>query len=173
MATLRPGATFGQVAEIVHTAVLLGPAAWGRKPMPEAHTAADIEEKLKSQLIKLFQILHDRNIPYLLVGAIAILTYVEGRNTNDVDLVLSVGALAELPEVAILEQIPDFANCRFGDLVVDFLFTSNPLFELVGRKHRRRALHASTAPKTPVPDSSFCTLHSAFPRPYPGMMFSA
>jgi hypothetical protein len=48
MATLSPGASIGEVAEIIHAAVVLGPAAWGREPMPEAHMAADIEDKLKS-----------------------------------------------------------------------------------------------------------------------------
>jgi len=90
MPTLSPGKSLGEVAEIIHAAVLLGPAAWGREPMPEAHMAADIEDKLKSQLIDLFRILHERNIPYVLVGGIAMLTYIEGRNTRDVNLVLSV-----------------------------------------------------------------------------------
>jgi hypothetical protein len=136
MATLSPGASIGEIAGIIHAAVLLGPAAWGREPMPEAHLKTDIEEKLKSQLTELFHILQQRRIPYLLVGGIAILTYVQGRNTDDVDLVLSVDSLKSLPEVVVLEQSSDFAHGRFGDLVVDFLFTANPLFDLVAKKHR-------------------------------------
>lgn len=135
MPTLEQGNSLGQVAEIIHAAVVLGPAAWGREPMPEAHMAADIEDKLKLQLIDLFRILHERKIPYVLVGGIAILTYVEGRNTNDVDLVLSVESLRRLPEVVILEQSSEFAHGKFGDLVVDFLLTNHPLFDLVTRQH--------------------------------------
>src|SRR5277367_4251057 len=93
MPTLSPGKTIGEVAEIIHAAVVLGPAAWGREPMPEAHLAADIEDKLKSQLTDLFRILNERKIPYVLVGGIAMLTYIQGRNTKDVDLVLSVESL--------------------------------------------------------------------------------
>lgn len=131
MPTLMEGSTLGQVAEILHAATLLGPAAWGREPMPEAHMAADIEDKLKSQLIQLFALLHDRNVPYVLVGGIAMLTYVEGRNTKDVDLVMSVESLAAIPEIVIHDQNRDFARGKFGDLLVDFLFTVNPLFKMV------------------------------------------
>ena len=109
MPTLTEGSTLGEVAEIIHAAVVLGPAAWGREPMPEAHMAVDIEDKLKSQLISLFTILHERKVPYVLVGGIAMLTYIEGRNTKDVDLVLSVESLAAIPEIIIHDRNPEFA----------------------------------------------------------------
>jgi hypothetical protein len=48
---LPKGATLGEVAGIIHAATLLGPAAWGREPMPEAHMAEGIEDRLKTQLI--------------------------------------------------------------------------------------------------------------------------
>ena len=135
MPTLESGATLGEVAGILHAAVVLGPAAWGREPMPEAHMAADIEDRLKSQLIELFRILHERKVPYLLVGGIALLTYIEGRNTKDVDLVVSVESLKAIPEIAIYDQNRDFARGKFGELPVDFLFTNNPLFKLVQDKY--------------------------------------
>jgi hypothetical protein len=74
MPTLADGATLGSVAEIIHAAIALGPAAWGRELMPQAHMAGDIEDRLKSQLIELFQTLHDRKVAYVLVGGIAMLT---------------------------------------------------------------------------------------------------
>src|SRR5271154_4424926 len=135
MPTLSPGRTIGEVAEIIHAAVVLGPAAWGREPMPEAHMAADIEDRLKSQLIGLFKILHERKIPYVLVGGIAMLTYINGRNTDDVDLVLSVESLSLLPEIVISDQNREFARGKFGALLVDFLLTDNPLFKLVEQKY--------------------------------------
>ncbi|HWE97770.1 MAG TPA: hypothetical protein VG269_27690 [Tepidisphaeraceae bacterium] len=131
MPTLESGATLGEVAGILHAAVMLGPAAWGREPMPEAHMATDIEDRLKSQLIELFRILHERSVPYVLVGGIAMLTYIEGRNTKDVDLVVSVESLKAIPEIVIYDQNRDFARGKFGALLVDFLFTNNPLFKLV------------------------------------------
>lgn len=135
MPTLAPGSTLGEVAEIIHAATLLGPAAWGREPMPEAHMAGDIEDRLKSQLIDLFGILHQRNVPYVLVGGIAMLTYIEGRNTKDVDLVLSIESLAKIPEIVVYDENRDFARGKFGDLLVDLLFTKNPLFKLIADKY--------------------------------------
>ncbi len=135
MPTLVQGNTLGEVAEIIHAAVVLGPAAWGREPMPEAHMAADIEDKLKIQLIDLFRILQERNIQYVLVGGIAMLTFIEGRNTKDVDLVLSVESLKLLPEIVIFDQNREFARGKFGDLLVDVLLTDNPLFKIVEESH--------------------------------------
>src|SRR5277367_5217342 len=90
---LAPGGPISQVAEIIHAAVLLGPAAWGREPMPPAHLEAGIEGKLTSQLIDLFHLLDERKLLYLLVGGMAMLIYVEGRNTKDIDLIISVESL--------------------------------------------------------------------------------
>src|SRR5258707_6235190 len=135
MPTLASGATVGERGGNIHAATLPGPAAWGREPMPEAHMAGDIEDRLKSQLIELFRILHERKIPYVLVGGIAMLTFIEGRNTKDVDLVLSVESLKALPEIVISDQNREFARGKFGELLVDFLFTDNPLFKIVEQKH--------------------------------------
>jgi hypothetical protein len=134
MPTLTPGRSLADVAEIIHAATVLGPAAWSRAPMPEAHMAADIEDRLKSHLISLFEILHQRNVPYVLVGGIAMLTYIEGRNTKDVDLVISLDSLATVPEIVIYDQNRDFARGKFGDLLVDLRFTNNTLFKLIETK---------------------------------------
>ena len=44
----------------------------------------------------LFDTLTDREINYLLVGGVALLSYVEGRNTQDIALILSRTDLEEL-----------------------------------------------------------------------------
>jgi hypothetical protein len=103
--------------------------------MPEAHMAGDIEDRLKSQLIELFTMLHERNVPYVLVGGIAMLTYIEDRNTKDVDLVLSVASLSQIPEVVIKDRNKEFARGMLGDLLVDFLFTDNPLFRCIEERY--------------------------------------
>ena len=102
--------------------------------MPEAYMAGDIEDRLKSQLVELFRILQDRKVPYVLVGA-SRCSMIEGRNTKDVDLVLSVDSLKSLPEITVTDRNREFARGKFGDLLVDFLFTDNPLFKLVQDKH--------------------------------------
>jgi hypothetical protein len=135
MATLTSGAPLGEVAEILHAAAVLGHSAWDLRSGSEAHFMPDIEEQLRRNLLDLFALLNQRQIPYLLVGGIAMLTYVDGRNTKDVDLVLSVKSLERVPEIAVLERDRDFARCAFAGLRVDVLFTTNPLFELVQQKH--------------------------------------
>lgn len=94
-----------------------------------------IEEQLRRDLIELFALLHQRQVPYLLVGGIAMLTYVEGRNTQDVDLVLSVNSLDGFPEIKVADRNRDFARGLFGKLRVGVLLTSNPVFKLVQEQH--------------------------------------
>ena len=69
------------------------------------------------------------------VGGIALLQYVEGRNTEDIDLIMSVSALEHLPELQHETRNADFARSKFGDLSVDVLLTSNPLFDEVRKCH--------------------------------------
>lgn len=103
--------------------------------MPEAHMSSNIEETLRKDLIGLFGVLRERKVPYVLAGGMAMLTYVEGRNTKDVDLVLSIESLKRLPEIVLTDQIADFSRGKFGTLRVGVLLTTNPLFKLVEERH--------------------------------------
>ncbi len=78
---------------------------------------------------RLLAVLHEREADYLLVGGVAILWYVEGRNTEDVDLVFAVSDLAKLPELEVEDEDADFVRGRFGGPRVDLLLTRNPLFD--------------------------------------------
>ena len=80
---------------------------------------------------RFFTLLRERQIDYVLVGGIALLQYVEGRNTEDIDLIMAVSALEQLPELHLESRDVDFARSRFGELRVDVLLTSNPLFDEV------------------------------------------
>ena len=51
---------------------------------------------------RFFALLRERQIDYVLVGGIALLQYVEGRNTEDIDLIMTVSALEHLPELQLL-----------------------------------------------------------------------
>jgi hypothetical protein len=77
---------------------------------------------------RLFQLLDERHVDYVLVGGIAMLQYVDGRNTRDVDLIMSAGDLAGAPELAIASQDQDFARAAFEGIQVDLLLTTNQLF---------------------------------------------
>ena len=92
-------------------------------------------DSLPESVQRLFDLLHEREIDYLLVGGIAMLAYVEGRNTEDIDLILAVSDLEKLPEITIEDLDADFARGSFERLRVDMLLTGNPLFEKVQRQH--------------------------------------
>ena len=84
---------------------------------------------------RLFALLGERRIDYLLVGGVALLQYVEGRNTEDVDLIFAVSDLEKLPELEIAEEDANFARGRFDRLRIDLLLTRNPLFDKVKRRY--------------------------------------
>ncbi len=84
---------------------------------------------------RFFSLLRERQIEYVLVGGIALLQYIEGRNTEDIDLIMALSSLDLIPELVVETQDEDFARGRFGDLKVDVLLTSNPLFDQVRRRY--------------------------------------
>jgi len=91
--------------------------------------------KLLETVGRLFALLHERQIDHLLVGDIALLRYVEGRNTEDLDLILAPASLQELPEIKITGEEPHFARATFEGLKIDVLLTRHPLFEKVLRDY--------------------------------------
>ena len=102
-----------------------------RKPDAEVMNA----EVLLEAVTQLFTLLHERQIDYLLVGGVAMLQYVQGRNTEDIDLIISVSSLQALPEIAIISQENNFARGTFATLQIDFLLTRNPFFAMVQRRY--------------------------------------
>lgn len=83
----------------------------------------------------LFALLEQRKIAYVLVGGVAILQYIQGRNTEDIDLIVSTTAIKKLPEIEITAQDAYFARGQYLGLQVDFLLTRNPLFSQIKKKH--------------------------------------
>jgi len=102
-----------------------------RKPDAEVMNA----EVLLEAVTRLFTLLHERQIDYLLVGGVAMLQYVQGRNTEDIDLIISLSALQALPEIAITSQDNNFARGTCATLQIDFLLTRNPFFAMVQRRY--------------------------------------
>lgn len=83
-----------------------------------------------------FSLLDERAVAYLLVGGVAMLTHVHGRNTDDIDLVISLSDQERLaPEVEVTERDSPFARARFGTLRVDFLEAEHSLFSEVCREY--------------------------------------
>ena len=92
-------------------------------------------DALLQAVARLFTLLHERQIAHLLVGGIAMLHYVQGRNTEDIDLIVSVSSLQKLPEIVLISQDANFARGTFENLQIDFLLTRNPFFAMVQRRH--------------------------------------
>ena len=83
----------------------------------------------------LFAVLEQRKIAYALVGGIALLYYVEGRNTQDLDLLMAFSSLKKLPELKICSQDASFVRADYGELQIGVLLTQNPLFKKVHHKY--------------------------------------
>ncbi len=113
--------TVREIGEIVYNASGFDPKNW-RHGKPAT---------LPEHVIDLFALLRARQIDYVLVGGIALLQYVEGRNTQDIDLIVASDALKSLPEVQIVEQNVYFVRGQYQTLHIDFLLTENPLFKCV------------------------------------------
>ncbi len=115
------------VGEVVRNAVVFDFKNRGGDIMNADSLFEDVE--------RLFALLHERGIDYLLVGGVAMLLYVEGRNTQDLGLIIAVSELEKLPELDVEERDANFARGRFGRLRVDLLLTRNPLFDEVKRRY--------------------------------------
>ena len=92
-------------------------------------------DSVLTRVEQLFELLESRQVDYVLVGGVALLTYVEGRNTEDIDLIMASPSLAKLPEIKIEDQDMYFTRGKFGELQIDILLTKNPLFAKVQRDY--------------------------------------
>ncbi len=92
-------------------------------------------DTLLQNVAQLFALLKEREIDYLLVGGIALLQYIEGRNTEDIDLIMALSSLQKLSEVEVTSQDINFARGQFGELQIDILLTRNRLFEKVRKQY--------------------------------------
>lgn len=119
--------SLSEIASVVRNAVL-----FNFKNSTEAIMKAD---SLLAQVQQLFDLLDERKADYVLVGGIALLTYVEGRNTQDIDLIMASPSLAKIPEIEISSQDMYFARGSFGGLQIDVLLAKNPFFDRVAKKY--------------------------------------
>lgn len=91
-------------------------------------------DMLPNSVINFLKLLAEREIDYCIVGGIAYLAYVEDRNTKDLDILISVKDLEKiLPFVKVLDDDANFTRAEFESLQIDFLKTSNSLFDHIKR----------------------------------------
>lgn len=115
------------VGNVIRNAVVFGRAGRGGVSVNP--------EPLPATVARLFALLGERQIDYLLVGGIAMLQYVAGRNTEVIDLIISSESLERLPEITITDRNESFARGHFDGLQIDVLLAQNPLFDHVRRLH--------------------------------------
>jgi hypothetical protein len=114
------------IADIIRHGVLFDVKNW-KSPVLSSDLTALVEQ--------LFTALTEREIDYLLVGGVALLSYIEGRNTQDIDLILAKSDLARLPEISLTDENQDFARGMFQELQIDLLLTQNSLFNQVKQNY--------------------------------------
>lgn len=145
--TLPAGVSLRRVAEVLLDAWEADPRRWmNASTLRSSPATEDGPSQLREgssspspmpvpqDALDLFRLLAEQRVDYLLVGGLAMLTYVKGRNTKDVDLLLSLEASHKIPELEIRERQDFFARAHFRSVQVDLLFTFNPLFKIVAEK---------------------------------------
>lgn len=116
------------IASIIRDGLLFDPKNWTR-----LMSTPDVNQILET-IDRLFQSLNDRKIPYVLVGGVAMLSYIQGRNTQDVDLIIdradgvAIGLLID-------SENKDFAQASYEGVRVDLLLNRNKLFKKIQKDY--------------------------------------
>jgi len=116
------------IAEVLHDAWAFDPKEWRGNQM-------GVAEDLTPAVALLFDLLEQRRIKYALVGGLAVLHYLPGRNTKDIDLIMAPSGLRALPEIIVEARHDTFAKTRFAGVRLDVLLTTNPIFKEVLRSY--------------------------------------
>jgi hypothetical protein len=114
-----------QIGNVIRNAVVFNVKNWAGGMMNSDSLIQSVQD--------LFSVLEQRRINYVLAGGIALLHYVEGRNTQDLDLLMASSSLEKLPELKVSSQDIYFVRADYGGLQIDVLLTQNPLFKRVHR----------------------------------------
>jgi hypothetical protein len=118
-----------QIGDVIRNAVVFNVKNWPGGMMNS--------DSLIQSVQGFFAILEQRKIDYVLVGGIAILHYIEGRNTQDLDILMAVSSLEKLPELKISSQDMYFVRASYDELQIDILLTKNPLFKKVHSQYSK------------------------------------
>jgi hypothetical protein len=112
-----------QIGDVIRNAVVFNIKNWLGGMMNADSLIQSVQD--------FFTLLEQRKIDYVLVGGIAILHYIEGRNTQDLDVLMAVSSLEKLPELKVSSQDMYFVRASYDKLQIDILLTENPLFSKV------------------------------------------
>lgn len=115
------------IGDIIRHGIVFDFKNWHLKTMNEGDLQSAVEH--------LFSLLDERQVDYVLVGGVALLQYVEGRNTQDIDLIMALSSLERLPEIEPAQRDENFIRGVFEGLRIDILLTQNPIFARVEQAH--------------------------------------
>lgn len=115
-----------QIGTVIRNAVVFNVKNWLGGMMNSDSLVQSVQD--------FFAVLEQRKIDYVLVGGIAILHYVEGRNTQDLALLMTVSSLEKLPELKVSSKDVNFVRANHNELQIYILLTQNPLFKKVHRQ---------------------------------------
>ena len=118
-----------QIGNVIRNAVVFNVKNWLGGTMNTDSLIQSVQD--------FFAVLEQRKIDYVLVGGIAILHYVEGRNTQDLDLIMALSSLEKLPELKVSDQDSNFVRANYNELQIDVLLTQNPLFKKVHKEYSK------------------------------------
>lgn len=128
--------TITKLPKKVHIGEVIGNAiAFDFKRLDNAGTLVMSLDSLLQSVDDLFALLEERQVDYVLVDGIAMLQYIQGRNTQNIDLIMALNQLKQVPEIDVEDQNEYFARCRFDALQIDLLLTQNSLFDFVRKNH--------------------------------------
>ena len=89
-------------------------------------------DMLPELVLKFLKLLEDLKVDFCIVGGIAYLAYIQDRNTKDLDILISVTELEKIINyVEVTNKDVNFTNTKFEGMSIDFLKTSNALFNYV------------------------------------------
>ena len=118
-----------QIGNIIRNAIVFNAKNWPGGKMNSDSLFQSVQD--------FFAVLEQRKIDYVLVGGIAILYYIEGRNTQDLDLLMALSSLKKLPELKVTEQDSNFVRANYNELQIDILLTQNPFFMKVHKEYSK------------------------------------
>jgi len=118
-----------QIGDVIRNAVVFNIKNWLGGMMNSDSLIQSVQD--------FFTLLEQRKIDYVLVGGIAILHYIEGRNTQDLDVLMAVSSLEKLPELKVSSRDMDFVRASYNELQIDVLLTQNPLFKKVHSQYSK------------------------------------
>jgi hypothetical protein len=118
-----------QIGDVIRNAVVFNIKNWLGGMMNSDSLIQSVQD--------FFTPLEQRKIDYVLVGGIAILHYIEGRNTQDLDILMAVSSLEKLPELKVSSQDMYFVRASYNELQIDILLTQNPLFKKVHSQYSK------------------------------------